>query len=107
MLSRKFDEIQHLATRYIWWQSAEQTMSWPERLIAQIMDIGDYADVQVLVHAVGDQVLRDVLTNAQAGNFSPRSWHYWHYRLGVVKAGEEMPALPKRKCLPSDYDPYF
>ena len=31
-------------TFYIWWQSAEESLERPERLIAQIMDIGDWED---------------------------------------------------------------
>jgi hypothetical protein len=42
----------------------------PERVIAQVMNIGDYADVQSLASQVGDEALRDVLTHAQAGQFN-------------------------------------
>ena len=66
-----------------------------ERVIAQVMNIGDYADVLKLVNAVGEDVLRDVLENAQAGQFNERSWHYWHYRLGLSKL-DEVPPLPVR-----------
>ena len=48
----------------------------PERVIAQVMNIGDYSDVQLLASQVGDEVLRDVLTSAEAGQFNERSWAY-------------------------------
>ena len=68
----------------------------PERVMAQVMDIGDYEDVQKLVKQFGDEVLINVLTQAQAGQFSPRSWAYWHYRLGLATI-DTLPALPARK----------
>lgn len=61
--------------------------------MAQIMNIGDYADVQILVAAVSDDTLRTVISRAEAGQFSPRSWHY---RLGLRSANESMPPLPIR-----------
>ena len=60
------------------------------------MNIGDYDDVQVLVNQVGDAYLRDVLTHAEIGQFNPRSWVYWHYRLGLASLGH-VPAMPMRK----------
>ena len=68
----------------------------PERVIAQVMNIGDYSDVHALATLVGDDVLRDVLTYAEAGQFSERSWAYWHYRLGLAKL-DEVPPTPVRK----------
>ena len=71
-------------------------MAVPERVIAQIMNIGDYADVQLLVSQLGDEVLREVLTHAEAGQFNERSWAYWHYRLGLSSV-DRVPAMPVRR----------
>jgi len=60
------------------------------------MNIGDYADVQVLAKSVGDDVLREVLSHAEAGQFNARSWAYWHYRLGLADV-DDVPALPRRR----------
>jgi len=68
----------------------------PERVIAQVMNIGDFADVQLLANQVGNDVLREVLAHAQAGQFNERSWAYWHYRLGMAEVGQ-VPALPVRR----------
>jgi hypothetical protein len=65
-------------------------------VIAQVMNIGDYADVQALAHQVGDEGLREVLQHAEAGQFSERSWAYWHYRLGLA-AVDQVPLMPARK----------
>lgn len=68
----------------------------PERVIAQVMNMGDYTDVQLLVAQVGDDALRAVLSHAEAGQFSNRSWAYWHYRLGLSEV-EQFPSPPVRK----------
>lgn len=88
--------LQRLATRYVWWKTPEEALAMPRRVIAQVMDIGDYADVQALAREAGDEVLREALTHAEAGQFSARSWAYWHYRLGLAEPGG-VPALPVRR----------
>jgi hypothetical protein len=90
------DALRPLAKRYVWWQTPHEALAMPERVIAQVMDIGDYADVQKLTSQVGDDVLREVLTHAQAGQFSKRSWAYWHYRLGIARV-DQVPPMPVRK----------
>jgi hypothetical protein len=60
------------------------------------MNIGDYADVQALAKLLGDGILREVLSNAEAGQFTARSWAYWHYRLGLASV-DHLPPLPTRR----------
>lgn len=88
--------LKKFAGKYIWWKTPEEALAMPNQVMSQIMDIGDYMDVQDLVHQVGDEVLRTVISQAQAGQFSPRSWKYWHYRLELAKLGQ-VPPLPVRK----------
>lgn len=88
--------LRQLASRYIWWKTPDEALDMPERVIAQVMTIGDYADVQQLVHLVGDDVLREVIAHAQAGQFDQRSWAYWHYRLGLASV-DHVPPLPLRR----------
>lgn len=88
--------LKPFASKYIWWKTPEEAVTMPERVIAQVMNIGDYSDVQMLVSQVGDDVLREVLTHAEAGQFNDRSWAYWHYRLGLSSV-DHVPALPVRK----------
>lgn len=89
------EALKPFASKYIWWKSPEEAVRMPERVIAQVMNIGEYCDVQALVSQVGDEVLRDVLAHAQAGQFNERSWAYWHYRLDLCGV-EQLPALPRR-----------
>lgn len=88
--------LKHLAEKYIWWKTPDETLAQPERLFAQVMNIGDYDDVLSLIDNVGEKALRDVLTHAEIGQFSERSWAYWHYRLGLALP-EQIPPMPSRK----------
>ena len=84
-----------LAAKYVWWKRHQDDVERPERVVAQVMNIGDYQDVQDLVKVIGDAYLKGVLANAEAGQFNERSWAYWHYRLGLAKPGE-VPPMPQR-----------
>lgn len=88
--------LRRLAGKYVWWQTPDEALATPRRIIAHVMNIGDYADVQTLAVEAGDDLLRDVLAHAEAGQFTARSWAYWHYRLGIA-AVDHVPALPIRK----------
>ncbi|MCZ2152550.1 MAG: hypothetical protein LC114_01405 [Bryobacterales bacterium] len=90
------DTLKPFASKYIWWKTPEEAVAMPARVIAQVMNIGDYADVQALAAQVGDEVLRNILLQAEAGQFNERSWTYWHYRLGLSDVGR-VPALPVRR----------
>lgn len=90
------DALKLLASKYVGWKTPDEAVAMPGRVIAQVMNIGDYADVQTLVHQVSDDVLRDVLTHAHAGQFSERSWAYWNYRLGLANVDHVSP-MPARR----------
>lgn len=81
--------------KYIWWKTPDEAVAYPYRLIAQVMNIGEWDDVCALVKLVGDDVLRDVIANAEIGWFNERSWHYWHYRLGLAEV-DCVPPMPTR-----------
>jgi len=90
--------LERLAPRYIWWKSAEEAMLFPDRVAAQVMNIGDWNDVVDMVEAVGEDYLRTVLRHAEAGQLNERSWHFWHYRLGLAEYGvRPVPPMPVRK----------
>lgn len=88
--------LKRLASKYIWWKTPDEAVAMPERVVAQVMNIGDYDDVQALAQQVGDDYLRYVLGHAEIGQFSERSWAYWHYRLGLAAPGR-VPPLPARR----------
>jgi hypothetical protein len=96
MNAQDIEQLRPFATRCVWWKSAEEATQYPKRVVAQVMNIGSFEDIQRLEEVVGEQGLRLVLSPAEAGQFTARSWHYWHYRLGLSHPGE-VPSLPIRK----------
>jgi hypothetical protein len=86
--------LRQMAERYIWWKSAQKSIESPHRIAAQVMNIRDYDDAQKLASTLGDEFLRSL--NAEIGEFNERSWHYWHFRLGLAKLCA-VPDLPARK----------
>ena len=91
------NDLKPFARKYIWWKTPEEAVAMPTRVIAQVMNIGDYADVMALTHRVGDDVLREVLIHAEAGQFTARSWTFWHYRSGLADVDSIMPPMRTRK----------
>lgn len=84
------------ARKYIWWLTPAEALDYPARIVAQVMNLGEFNDARRLVEALGEDTLRAVLARAEAGQFNARSWHYWHYRLGVAQPGKVAP-LPVRR----------
>lgn len=84
------------ARKYVWWKTPEDAVAKPWRVVAQVMDIGDYEDVQRLVRLLGEDAFRDAIAAAEAGQFNARSWAYWHYRLGLAEPGC-VPPMPRRR----------
>jgi len=84
-----------LARKHIWWKSPSEALEFPSRVVAQAMDRGSFDDINAIIENYGEELLRVTLQNAEAGQFSKRSWHYWHYRLGLAASGR-VPSLPVR-----------
>ena len=53
------------------WKKLEEAVKHPDRVVAQVMNIGDYD-----------------------GN--PKSWAYWHYRLDLSSEPDDLPPMPQR-----------
>jgi hypothetical protein len=82
----------------VWWKTPEEAMRFPERVAAQVMNLGTWGDLTALIEAAGEPYLRQVLRGAEAGQLDVRSWHYWHYRLGLAEYGvRPVPPMPARK----------
>lgn len=96
MSPRERKILRELAAKYIWWKTPDEALRQPQRVAAQVMDIGDYEDVQHLAKVFGDDYLRRVVASAGPGHLNARSWNYWHHRLGLVKRGR-VPPMPKRR----------
>jgi hypothetical protein len=88
--------LHRLAARYIWWQKPDEAILDPRRVIAQVMNIGDFDDARAMANTLGEDALKAVLSDAAAGWFNGKSWSYWHYRLGLTPSDEEPPPMPER-----------
>ncbi|MCY7305516.1 MAG: hypothetical protein LH632_05090 [Rhodoferax sp.] len=88
--------LKKLAGKYIWWKTPDDAVAKPQRVIAQVMNIGDCCDVQELAVLFGDDVLRRVLEHAEPGYFNARSWACWHYLLQLAVVNQ-VPPLPVRR----------
>jgi transposase-like protein len=92
------DVLREFARKYIWWLTPDEALEFPMRIVCQTMNIGLFDDVARLTDSVGEEVMRSALRNAEVGQFNPRSWHYWHYRLGIATPGQ-VPAMPVKSFL--------
>jgi len=88
-----------LARRYLWWKTPQEALAAPWRILAQAMELGDWADIGRLEREAGRATLREALRRAPAGTFSPRSWSFWHVRLGLAREPGKVPASPRRAFL--------
>ena len=82
-----------MASKYVWWQSPEDTLADRKLLLAQIMTLGTAEDVRWLLSVVSSDDLRAVLRDPPVGIFNARSWSFWHLRLGF----DAVPDLPVRR----------
>ena len=89
-----------LADRYIWWKTPAEAARYPDRVLAQVMDIGTFEDCRAMRAAFGDERLRRVMRRAEPGWFRARSWAFWQVALGI-DAG---PRPVRRKLPPAPWD---
>jgi len=89
-------DLGFFARKYIWWQTPDSALSSPQRIIAQVMNLGTFEDVMALRALAGDDEFKHVLRNARPGEFSERSWHYWHLILGIAPL-DDIPPMPIRR----------
>jgi hypothetical protein len=90
------DLIASLAAKYMWWPAVNASGHSEDRIIAQVMDIGTYADILHLEAAIGRERLAEVMRYAQPGWISPRSWDFWRGRL-LAQAGLQTPEHPPKR----------
>ena len=83
--------LANVAQRYIWWEAANNAMDYPQKILAQVMNIGVWDDICKLVELFSREDLLRVLDTANKGQFNERSWHFWHNRFM-----DNVPPMPKR-----------
>ncbi len=86
-------KLDHLAKKYVWWEPPAWAYKHSDVFLANVMNLGNWDDIQVLRQAVGDDTLKIVLSDPPTGYFNYRSWDYWHVKFDILP----IPPLPKRK----------
>jgi hypothetical protein len=81
-----------VARRVCWWEDAATTLANTPLFLCRVMVFGTWDDACLALEHYGEEAFRRALGAAPPGLFDPRSWHYWHYRLGVLP----VPDLPQR-----------
>lgn len=88
--------LERLARKYLWWMKPQQVVKNPDRLIAQVMNLGTFEDARLVEATLGKDRLRRVVRDAAPGQFDEKSWAYWHYRLDLAEP-DRVPPLPRRR----------
>jgi len=88
--------LKKMASKYVWFKTPDEALKFPDRVIAQVMDLGIWEDLLKLENFCGKATLKKVLQKSEIGQFRPKSWHFWHYRLGLATVGN-VPPMPRRK----------
>ncbi len=88
--------LKQLARKYIWWKTPDLALSDWHHFLAQIMTLGTIEDCGWVMKNLGDDELKKVLFHPPIGVFNSRSWHYWHYKLGLAQEEADIPPLPQR-----------
>lgn len=91
------DLLMRLAGRYIWWLSPDESIKTPSRILLQVMEIGNWEDCLAMMNAFPRDRLIETLKEGTAGTLSPKSWNFWHLRLGVGERGNPPPLPPARR----------
>jgi hypothetical protein len=82
-------------SKYIWWQTPEETLENSRRLIAQILNIGTLEDLIILFNNFHKDDISESLVRAEPGDFNEKSWYFWHIYL-LKRDYKDIPPLPQR-----------
>lgn len=86
-------ETEALARRLVWFEEPADALADPIRFVAYALEFATYEDMKTLSRYVTEDDIRETLAAAPPGIIRPRSWAYWHARLGRYPA----PPLPVRR----------
>ncbi len=86
--------MDQLAKRYVWWQPIHWAYQHPLIFLSNVMNLGSWTDIQLLRQIITDDILIAVLKSSPAGQFSQRSWDFWHRKFFI-----RIRPLPKRRDL--------
>jgi hypothetical protein len=88
-------ELRRIASRVVWWDTPDRVLAREDDFLCRVMALGTLQDANYVEDTFGSDRLQHALRSAPPGVLDPRSWHYWHHRLGLGAAGP----LPARRLL--------
>ena len=80
-------ELLRIASRVTWWEAPERVVDREDVFLCRVMALATWEDARHVERIYGRARLRAALQQAAPGVFDPRSWHYWHHRVGLGPAG--------------------
>lgn len=80
--TRKKRRLREIAGQLVWWESPDDALQYPERLVARAMTYGTWDEVCFLQEVLGEEVFKAVFVDPPSGILDEASWAYWHRRLG-------------------------
>lgn len=83
--------LRNIAKKVVWWKTPEETLKDEKHFLAYVMTYGDWDDAAFIEYCFGKEKLKEIILQAPAGIFDPRSWSFWQIHLGL----QERP-LPTR-----------
>jgi len=84
--------IERIARRVKWWEPAQETLSEQDDFLCRVMTFGTWDDLEYVDGVYGQDAFRHALDHCRPGVMDPRSWNYWHVRLGTGA----IPPMPQR-----------
>ena len=92
------DLVTELEKKYFWWEPVGAQPRSERRIVAQAMDLADFADIRRLEIEIGPAKLIDVMLAAEPGWLSNRSWEFWRGRL-TAATGRSLPETPPQRLI--------
>lgn len=86
-------ETDAIARRVVWFEKPQDVLSDPGRFLAYAMTYATPADMKIIRRYISDDDFRALLLQIPPGIVDPRSWAYWHAKMGIYPP----PAIPERR----------
>ena len=96
LVKDKDEFLLNMAKKHIWWKTPEVALIHEQMLLAQIMERGELINMHYLTVFYDNKQLAEVLEKAEIGQFTIKSWHFWHYNVYGIDL-KEIPPLPTRR----------
>ncbi len=85
--------LRRWASCYTWWQTPREAVEYPDRVIAQGTKIGGFDDVVELVAAAGEERLRRMVQQAEAGQSDEPPGHIGIIGRAAVSSADTLPRV--------------